>query len=64
MKKFFLITVLICSVVSLTAQTKKFERYWILGLGNADQSMYDEAISFVRYKGSGMAPTIGLVKKS
>ncbi|MEP7374053.1 MAG: hypothetical protein ABI675_11730 [Chitinophagaceae bacterium] len=71
MKTLFLAAILLSMTNILPAQTnsssvakKKFKRYWLLGAGNSTQSMYDEAISFVRYRGSGIAPSIGLVKGS
>jgi len=33
-------------------------------LGLSVQNMYDEGISYVRYKGTGIAPSIGLIKSS
>src|SRR6187402_568814 len=41
---------------------KTDNRYWLLGLGLSIQNMYDEGISYVRYKGTGIAPSIGLNK--
>lgn len=41
---------------------KLTNRYLVAELGNSSQSMYDEAISYVRYKGSGMAPAFSLLK--
>ena len=71
MKKFFLLSASIGMVISLMAQESSFRRsnnpvnrYWVLSLGNSSQSMYDEAVSFVRYKGSGIAPGISLIKQS
>jgi hypothetical protein len=40
------------------------QRYWFLGTGLSFQSMYDEAVSYVRYHNSGAAFTLGLVKSS
>ena len=61
---------LMLSIVS-RAQEDHFERsfdqpgrYWVLGIGNSFQSMYDEAISHVRYANSGIGVTLNLVKSS
>ena len=43
---------------------KQTQRYWVLGIGNSTQSMYDEAISHVRYENSGMGISLGLVKNN
>lgn len=55
----------------LTAQSNEFprakklnSRYWQLGVGSSNLSMYDEAISYVRYHGSGLALPVGLIKAS
>lgn len=40
------------------------QRYWLLGFGNSVQSMYDEAVSLVRYQNSGLTFSIGFVKQS
>ena len=39
-------------------------RFWHLGLGLSIQNMYDEGISYVRYNGTGIAPSLGLIKSS
>jgi hypothetical protein len=44
--------------------TKANDRYWLLGIGNSTQNMYDEAISYVRYKGTGISPYLSLIKSS
>jgi hypothetical protein len=71
MKKVFLLCSSIGLVISLMAQESSFRRtnnpamrYWSLSLGNSSQWMYDEAVSHVRYHGSGMAPALGLIKQS
>lgn len=71
MKTLILTSLLICNTIMSAAQNnelpgakKKFNRYWALGIGSSGQSMYDEAISYVRYKGSGIAPSLGLIKSS
>lgn len=43
---------------------KNNNRYWMLGPGLSFQSMYDEAVSYVRYNGTGFTPVIGLIKTS
>ena len=71
MKTFILIlhSIFLTSIAS--AQSTEFprskktdNRYWLLGLGLSIQNMYDEGISYVRYKGTGIAPSIGLIKSS
>jgi hypothetical protein len=71
MKKIFLLSCTIGLMISLTAQQSSFRRtgnpvsrYWAISLGNSSQWMYDEAVSFVRYHGSGIAPGISLIKQS
>lgn len=60
-----------CCIFNAEAQTDGFprnskqnQRYWLLGFGISGQSMYDEAASFVRYNGSGIGPSLGLIKTS
>lgn len=43
---------------------KKAERYWALDLGLSSQTMYDEGISYVRYGGSGLAPSLLFLKQT
>lgn len=71
MKKMILTDILVCVVIGLAAQNNALprfarnnNRYWLIGLGSSGQSMYDEAISAVRYQGTGMAPVLGLIKTS
>jgi hypothetical protein len=71
MKTFILIlhAILFASIVSaqnleLPRSNKTDNRYWLLGLGLSIQNMYDEGISYVRYKGTGIAPSIGLIKST
>src|SRR4030095_13668078 len=71
MKTFILIlhAIFFANVVSarnpeLPGSKKTDSRYWLLGLGFSIQNMYDEGISYVRYKGTGIAPSIGLIKSS
>ena len=66
---FFFPAIFFASVVS--GQTTEFprskktdKRYWLMGLGLSIQNMYDEGISYVRYKGTGIAPSLGLIKSS
>ena len=69
MKTFILIlhAILFANIVSaqnleLPRSKKTDNRYWLLGVGLSIQNMYDEGISYVRYKGTGIAPSIGLIK--
>jgi len=71
MRTFILILHAIFFVNTVWAQTQELprskktdNRYWLLGLGLSIQNMYDEGISYVRYKGTGFVPSIGLVKSS
>ena len=71
MKTFILIlhAILFANIVSaqnleLPRSNKTDNRYWLLGLGLSIQNMYDEGISYVRYKGTGIAPSIGLIKST
>ena len=71
MKTFILIlhTILFANIVSaqnqeLPRSKKTDNRYWLLGLGLSIQNMYDEGISYVRYKGTGIASSIGLIKNT
>ena len=50
--------------LELPRSKKTDNRYWLLGLGLSIQNMYDEGISYVRYKGTGIAPSLGLIKSS
>ena len=43
---------------------ERSQRFWTLGIGSSSQSMYDEAISYVRYQNSGLAFSFSLVKKN
>jgi len=71
MRTFILILHAIFLVNTVPAQTQELprskktdSRYWLLGLGLSIQNMYDEGISYVRYEGTGIVPSIGLVKSS
>jgi len=66
----FIFTVIFFTSV-VSAQEQEFprskktgNRYWLLGVGLSIQNMYDEGISYVRYKGTGIAPSIGLIKSA
>jgi len=66
---FIFCAIFFASIVSAQEQelprSKKTDnRYWLLGLGLSIQNMYDEGISYVRYKGTGIAPSIGLIKST
>jgi len=57
--------------IALKAQEDHFkrtnnpsQRYWVLGIGSSTQSMYDEAISHVRYENSGMGISFSLLKSN
>ncbi len=50
--------------LELPRSKKTDSRYWLIGLGLSVQNMYDEGISYVRYKGTGIAPSLGLIKSS
>lgn len=45
-------------------QQKTAGRYWALDLGLSSQAMYDEGISYVRYGGSGLAPSLLFLKQN
>jgi hypothetical protein len=71
MKTFILIlhSIFFASIVSaqnqeLPRSKKTDSRYWLLGLGLSVQNMYDEGISYVRYNGTGIAPSLGLIKST
>lgn len=71
MTKQILTAVLSILTASVYAQENSFkrsptgpQRYWFLGTGLSFQSMYDEAVSYVRYHNTGAAFTLGLVKSS
>jgi hypothetical protein len=71
MKTFILILHAILFAGIISAQNPNFQdqrkliaAYWLLGLGLSIQNMYDEGISYVRYKGTGIAPSIGLIKST
>ena len=66
---FIFLAIFFASVVSAQDQefprSKKTDsRYWLLGVELSIQNMYDEGISYVRYKGTGIAPSIGLIKST
>ena len=48
----------------LPRSKKTDNRYWLFGLGLSTQNMYDEGISYVRYNGTGIAPSTGVIKSS
>ena len=48
----------------LPRSKKTDNRYWLLGFGLSIQNMYDEGISYVRYKGTGITPSFGLIKST
>lgn len=61
---FFLASIVSGQNQELPRSKKTDSRYWLFGLGLSSQNMYDEGISYVRYKGTGIAPSLGLVKSS
>ena len=71
MKRIWLFFLLGLLYSTLKAQENQFkrtnersQRFWTLGIGSSSQSMYDEAISYVRYQNSGIAFSFSLIKKN
>ena len=61
---FFFASIASAQNQELPRAKKSDSRYWLLGLGLSIQNMYDEGISYVRYTGTGIAPSLGLIKSS
>ncbi|HET6724241.1 MAG TPA: hypothetical protein VFH07_15885 [Chitinophagaceae bacterium] len=61
---FFLASNVSAQNLELPRSKKTDNRYWLLSLGLSIQNMYDEGISYVRYKGTGIAPSLRLIKSS
>ena len=61
---FFFASIVLAQNQELPRSKKTDSRYWLLGLGLSIQNMYDEGISYVRYNGTGIAPSLGLIKST